>query len=861
MSSARRDPSDETRERIIRQAPRPRLSLSSLSRNDRCHSLLANPHGLSDEVKVRNRFQHSQNNLLCYSNSVHSSQHTNMLQTLNSTKDRNDGNHPNSEDEYTTTAIPINYSAISEERSPRFDNVCSRCRANTLVYEHNVKKCHNCGLFSLIKSSHTGTPLQAREMVTRRASGTPRLLVRGNHREESPWKNTNEIQEQLRPSPKPRSTKSKPRSKICLTISSDEGEDGKDEDDNSLREASPKASTEREEKSNSPDSTSAESDTHQSYRIPKLSDRMKLQGGKNNENQPIDDSPGLAIVRPSYLLTTTEQGFELGVKHVQLGSLAGKGTTPLTLCNNVLRIEVECSFDIVADNKKKKVNERYMLALSSVEVSKIIVNYETELLVVSVVPSKRYSDIVNEALSKSVIDAGSNSYMKQQILFIIDSSKDIFKRTLERTLPHLQRISPVSSQMSDGINCVLSNFQSQGEDRSHYATQSSTSTAEKAQSPKVSKTIFVYPSPPKKGGIALTNVDVDCLLPGVYLNDIIIDFYLRYLYEEILTEEQRAKTYIFNSYFYTRLSKRAFGDSRRSESPIERMHSQVKKWTRDIDIFERDYIIIPVNEHSHWFLVIICFASKTEVDDSVDSNGSSESTSSDGIEEVRAEPTNSEGGKEGERMKVIGNEVKSGMTGVKSKHEDYNIPMDVDHDNLDANADQGLEKVLQKEKSKIVKKIEYEEEQSKAKNSTCKKSFKTDKSPVSENKAHSAVYQQPCILLFDSLISGGRSRVFSNLRHYLSLEWREKRRGLGPEKVFTKNNLKGSFPKIPLQNNDCDCGVYVLQFAESFFQHPILNFKFPIRKENWFTKTHVDAKRDKIREIIANLQQQFSAGK
>lgn len=26
-----------------------------------------------------------------------------------------------------------------------------------------------------------------------------------------------------------------------------------------------------------------------------------------------------------------------------------------------------------------------------------------------------------------------------------------------------------------------------------------------------------------------------------------------------------------------------------------------------MDIFEKDFIIIPINEHSHWFLAIVCF--------------------------------------------------------------------------------------------------------------------------------------------------------------------------------------------------------------------------------------------------------------
>ena len=30
--------------------------------------------------------------------------------------------------------------------------------------------------------------------------------------------------------------------------------------------------------------------------------------------------------------------------------------------------------------------------------------------------------------------------------------------------------------------------------------------------------------------------------------------------------------------------------------------------------------------------------------------------------------------------------------------------------------------------------------------------------------------------------------------------------------------MKGSNPKVPQQNNFSDCGVYVLQYVESFFE-------------------------------------------
>lgn len=39
--------------------------------------------------------------------------------------------------------------------------------------------------------------------------------------------------------------------------------------------------------------------------------------------------------------------------------------------------------------------------------------------------------------------------------------------------------------------------------------------------------LLVYPPPPAKGGITVTNEDLRCLKEGEFLNDVIIDFYLK----------------------------------------------------------------------------------------------------------------------------------------------------------------------------------------------------------------------------------------------------------------------------------------------------------------------------------------------
>uniref|UniRef100_A0A915K4R2 Ubiquitin-like protease family profile domain-containing protein n=1 Tax=Romanomermis culicivorax TaxID=13658 RepID=A0A915K4R2_ROMCU len=36
-------------------------------------------------------------------------------------------------------------------------------------------------------------------------------------------------------------------------------------------------------------------------------------------------------------------------------------------------------------------------------------------------------------------------------------------------------------------------------------------------------------------------------------------------------------------------------------------HRLVRTWTKNVNIFDKDFIIIPINENSHWYLAIICY--------------------------------------------------------------------------------------------------------------------------------------------------------------------------------------------------------------------------------------------------------------
>lgn len=110
--------------------------------------------------------------------------------------------------------------------------------------------------------------------------------------------------------------------------------------------------------------------------------------------------------------------------------------------------------------------------------------------------------------------------------------------------------------------------------------------------------ITVYPPPPAKGGIAINTEDYLCLGEDQFLNDVIIDFYLKYLTLEVLSESDQHRTHVFSSYFYKRLTSphAQAGESNVPLSPAAKRHARVQKWTKNVNIFEKDFIIIPINE-------------------------------------------------------------------------------------------------------------------------------------------------------------------------------------------------------------------------------------------------------------------------
>ncbi|KAJ3568744.1 hypothetical protein NP233_g5517 [Leucocoprinus birnbaumii] len=128
------------------------------------------------------------------------------------------------------------------------------------------------------------------------------------------------------------------------------------------------------------------------------------------------------------------------------------------------------------------------------------------------------------------------------------------------------------------------------------AVRRSSRQQEKTQKYDADEVILVYPwNTP--GAVNLTTGDLARLDEGEFLNDNIIEFGLKSWLQklEAMDSDLASKVYVFNSFFYKKLNKRNIKDG----------YDSVRKWTSKVDIFQKKYIIVPINENLHWYLAII----------------------------------------------------------------------------------------------------------------------------------------------------------------------------------------------------------------------------------------------------------------
>ncbi|XP_023250097.1 sentrin-specific protease 6 isoform X5 [Seriola lalandi dorsalis] len=396
--------------------------------------------------------------------------------------------------------------------------------------------------------------------------------------------------------------------------------------------------------------------------------------------------------------------------------------------------------------------------------------------------------------------------------------------------------------------------------------------------------LMVYPPPPAKGGISVTNEDLHCLNDGEFLNDVIIDFYLKYLVLEKLKKEDAQRIHVFSSFFYKRLNQRERRNVPDTTNlPIQkRKHNRVKTWTRHVDLFQKDFIFVPINESAHWYLAVICFpglegpvyehnplyqgrfpASHSAADPTSEENIPDHcrplSPDKDGLDSSSEQPSPGVPEVSGDGQ-PDGDLAKENSAFTDGGQEPSGPPATSRNGQADTEQQYTSElhriSVCYSSRKGDDDTFTFSDDQSSCQDECSEDGTLAEDTLTSDTSvlaSKPSLCRQPCILIMDSLRGPARSTVVKTLREYLEVEWEVRK---GTQRSFGKDVMKGSSPRVPQQDNFSDCGVYILQYVESFFENPIPSFHLPVNLSEWFPQQRMKTKREEIKDLILKIQAQ-----
>lgn len=345
-------------------------------------------------------------------------------------------------------------------------------------------------------------------------------------------------------------------------------------------------------------------------------------------------------------------------------------------------------------------------------------------------------------------------------------------------------------------------------------------------------------------------LDLERLAPHEFLNDNIIGFYIRFLEDHLqrCNAEVAKRVYFFNSYFFARLTNSPRG--RRSVN-----YEGVEKWTRSVDLFSYDYVVVPINEDAHWYLAIIC--NLPYLEGIMDQSKPPASQQLSDTQEIPETPEPSLYAQEGARQTTKEETIRQSLASMdmsdkQGAHEKGSKRGEEDWPEHAENPDPTPAKF-----SDFSSQTQPDSQKSAG---SPKKSRKSKKRPPAGMKYDAC---QPIVITFDSL-NQSRSSTISHLREYLFAEAKSKR---GIE--INKTMIKGMTAKeIPQQPNFSDCGLYLLAYLEKFVQDPDVFARRLLRKEmrsieDWppLQSGLLRTRLRKFMELLYNEQEQLTKAK
>jgi sentrin-specific protease 7 len=114
----------------------------------------------------------------------------------------------------------------------------------------------------------------------------------------------------------------------------------------------------------------------------------------------------------------------------------------------------------------------------------------------------------------------------------------------------------------------------------------------------------------------MTPGDMECLRAGTDLNDTIIANYIKLMQFVFLPPAVEQASHIFSSFFLEKLISEILKDDNITDydngslvefarERVRENYKNVKRWTKKIDIFGKDILVVPINAFKHWFTVFV----------------------------------------------------------------------------------------------------------------------------------------------------------------------------------------------------------------------------------------------------------------
>ena len=258
---------------------------------------------------------------------------------------------------------------------------------------------------------------------------------------------------------------------------------------------------------------------------------------------------------------------------------------------------------------------------------------------------------------------------------------------------------------------------------------------------------------------------------------------MRWLQEKHATRQNQV--YFFNTHFYTALTGTA-------KTRIS--HKAVERWTRNVDLFKYDFLVIPVHENSHWYLAIVCNLPNL-----------ARILSEDELVEIDRPKPVMESRSSGLSKQVFGVlKGQSDLTEAGDERPGFEKKSDLEMDDhlYSDELQQDVAPTRVQEGGVFQHSRVHSPVGRRKRRVIPRKKFNTD---------------DPMIVILDLLQRTPHQQTIQNLKDYLIAEAKSKR-----SMEITRDSIKGANLKhgIPAQDNFCDCGVYVCGYIDKFMVDP-----------------------------------------